>query len=160
MIAAMRNRGDAAIIGWGFDGYPIFGNNNPDGTSISAGQLDVCNGQSDPVYGYRYHTSDAPPYVLQCLTGAVDVAMAPRVAPLTQQGGGGRPPGEKPPGGVTNLQLVESPDGSRRMSYTHQGQTYYIAYRPSSTANCWDFDESTFTTRGVQRLGTYCRGPR
>ena len=32
MMAAMKNAGPRAILGWGFDGYPIYGNTNPDGT--------------------------------------------------------------------------------------------------------------------------------
>jgi hypothetical protein len=161
MIAAMRNRGPAAILGWGFDGYPIYGDQNPDGSPIAAGALDVCNAQPDPVFGQRYHTSAMHPYIIQCLVGQVDLMMAPRVAPLTRLGGGGgRPPGEKPPGGVTMLHLAENADGSRRMTYVHSGTTYSIAYRPSSTMNCWDFEDTSYTTRGALQRGTYCRSPR
>lgn len=161
MIAAMRNRGPAAILGWGFDGYPLFGDTNPDGTPIAAGELDVCNARPDPTFGYRYHTSVTHPYIMQCLVGTIDLAMAPRVPPLMRQGGGGgRPPGEKPPGGVTNLHLAESPDGSRVMTYTHMGRMYSIAYRPAAAANCWDFEDNSYTTRGVLQRGTYCRSAR
>ena len=57
MLEQMDNAGDDAIIGWGFDGFPLYGNNNPDGSSIAQGDLDVCNGQLDSTFGYRYHTS-------------------------------------------------------------------------------------------------------
>jgi hypothetical protein len=161
MIAAMRNRGPSAILGWGFDGYPLFGDTNPDGTPIAAGTLDVCNAQRDPVFGFRYHTSAMHPYIIQCLVGTVDLAMAPRVAPLSRQGGGGgRPPGEKPPGGVMNLHLAESPDGARVMTYTHLGRMYSISYRPAAAPNCWDFEDNSYTTRGVLQRGTYCRSAR
>lgn len=157
MIAVMKNKGPAAILGWGFDGYPIYGNDNPDGTPIGAGELDVCNAKDDPVFGARYHTSDGHPYIVQCLVGEVDLAKAPRVAPLDKQGGGGKPPGTKPPGGVTGLTLVESPDGTRVMSYQHAGQSYSIAYKPSATPGCWDFEEKSYSTKGVLVLSTYCR---
>lgn len=161
MIAAMRNRGASAILGWAFDGYPIYGNDNPDGTPIAAGTLDVCNGQRDPVFGFRYHTSTTHPYIVQCLTGAFDTAMAPRVMPLGRLGGGGgRPPGEKAPGGVMNLRYVEAADGTHTMTYEHMGRTYSISYRPATTANCWDFTDASYTTRGVTQRGTYCRGMR
>jgi hypothetical protein len=161
MIAAMRNRGAGAILGWGFDGYPLYGDTNPDGSPIAAGALDVCNAQRDPVFGFRYHTSSGHPYIMQCLVGAVDLAIAPRVPPLNRMGGGGgRPPGEKPPGGVTGLRYVEAPDGSRTMTYMHMGRSYSIAYRPSMTANCWDFEDQSYTTRGALQRGTYCRSPR
>lgn len=158
MMQAMVNKGPRAILGWAFDGYPIYGDTNPDGSAISAGELDVCNAKPDTVFGYRYHTSARPPYILQCLTGAFDLAKAPRVSPLQKLGGGGgRPPGQKPPGGVQNLKLVEASDGTRTMTYTHQGTTYAIAYKPSSTTNCWDFTDKSFSTGGVVKTGTYCR---
>ena len=160
MIAAMRNRGPGAILGWGFDGYPLFGDTNPDGSPITAGTLDVCNAQPDPTFGFRYHTSATHPYIVQCLVGAIDLAMAPRVPPLSRQGGGGRPPGEKPPGGVTNLRYLEAADGSHTMTYDHQGRSYSIAYRPAAAANCWDFEDTSYTTRAVPQRGTYCRGMR
>lgn len=158
MIAAMKNKGPAAILGWAFDGYPIYGNTNPDGSAIASGELDVCNAKPDSVYGYRYHTSDAHPYITQCLVGAFDLAKAPKVSPLTRMGGGGgRPPGMKPPGGVQNLQLVENPNGQRTMTYQHLGTTYSIAYKPSVTPSCWDFTDKSYSTGGVQQTGTYCR---
>jgi hypothetical protein len=108
MIASMKNKGDAAVIGWAFDGYPILGNNEADGTAIAAGSLGVCNGKMDSKFGYAYHTSDTHPYILQCLVGDYDKTLFPRVEPLSS-----KPPGEKPQGGVTGLKYTEQADGSR-----------------------------------------------
>lgn len=36
MIEAMPNKDDNPIIGWGFDGYPLYGNNNP--TAVPSAQ--------------------------------------------------------------------------------------------------------------------------
>ena len=84
MIEQMANAGDAAIIGWAFDGFPIYGDANPDGSVIADGTLDVCNGQADDTFGYRYHTSPDAPYIVQCLMGEVpDFDALPRVRPLT-----------------------------------------------------------------------------
>ena len=160
MVAAMANKGPGAILGWGLDGYPLYGNTAPDGAALSVGALDVCNAMVDPVFGYRYHTSDSHPYIIQCLVGQVDLAKAPRVPPMDRQGGGGKPPGNKPPGGVTNLQLTEAADGTRTMTYQHGGQGYSIQYKPSSTAGCWDFREQSYTTGGVLQVNTYCRKPQ
>ncbi len=123
-----------------------------------AGELDVCNAKSDPTYGARYLTSQAHPYITQCLVGEVDIAKAPRVPPLSKQGGGGgRPPGNKPPRGVTNLALVEDAGGARKMTYDHAGKSYSIKYAPSATAGCWNFEDRSFTTGGNLVTGTYCR---
>jgi hypothetical protein len=46
MIDEMANAGDDAIIGWAFDGFPIYGHNNPDGSAIVAGVLEVGKGQA------------------------------------------------------------------------------------------------------------------
>jgi YHYH protein len=158
MMQAMANRGPAAIIGWAFDGYPIYGNTNPDGSAIASGVLDVCNAQADATFGFRYHTSDTPPYIVQCLVGQVDLSRAPRVAPMSANGPGpGKPPGSKPPGGVTNLTLVEAANGARTMTYDWNGKRYSIAYAPSSSPNCWDFAEESFTSGGVLKSATWCR---
>lgn len=79
MIEAMANRDDNPIIGWAYDGYPIYGDSNPDGSPIAEGSLDVCSGQPDPVYGYRYHTSDDAPYIIQCLQQLVGAQTRVRV---------------------------------------------------------------------------------
>ena len=157
MIAAMRNAGPSAILGWAFDGFPIFGDHNPDGSAITAGTLDVCNGQDDATFGYRYHTSATHPYVLQCLVGAVDQAMLPRVAPLsTMGGGGGRPPGMPPAGGVQNLTYTVLPSGTHAMTYDYMGQPYYIRYTPLG-GNCYHFETRTVTDHGAVQTGNYCR---
>lgn len=44
MLEQMDNKDDNPIIGWGFDGFPLYANNNPDGSPIEPGTFDVCNG--------------------------------------------------------------------------------------------------------------------
>jgi len=151
MIDAMLNYSDAAIIGWAYDGYPIYDTNNPDGTTISAGSLDVCNGQTDSTFGYRYHTSFNAPYVPQCLRGDIDLSKMPRVAPMR-----GRTTGTPPQGGVSNLVFTQQGD-TVRMDYTHQGQNYYLQYTASSTPNCYLFETKTVTEGGEITTGEFCR---
>lgn len=158
MIDTMTNQGDAAVIGWGYDGYPIYGNNNPDGTTISTGDLDVCNGQTDDAFGYRYHTSTEPPYIIQCLVGEVDTGILPRVSPLSGDTTGARANLTPPQGGVENLTHTIADDGTRSMTYNYQGEAYYVRYTPSATLeNCYDFEQRTVSNGGIIENGTYCR---
>lgn len=162
MIASMVNQGDDAIIGWGYDGYPLYGNNNPDSSEVSDGDLDVFNGQIDDDFGYRYHTSTKPPYIIQCLVGEVDTGILPRVSPLSgdsvNTNSGARANLTPPQGGVDNLTHSIADDGSRTMTYSHNGSDYYVTYSPSSTQDyCYDFEQKTESSGGNIETGTFCR---
>ena len=162
MISSMVNQGDDAIIGWGYDGYPLYGNNNPDSSEISEGGLDVCNGQIDDDFGYRYHTSTKPPYIIQCLVGEVDTAILPRVAPLSSYSvntnSDARANLTPPQGGVDNLTHSIADDGSRTMTYSYSGSDYYVTYSPSTSQDyCYDFEQKTVSSGGNIETGTFCR---
>ena len=159
MIEQMENASDAAIIGWAFDGFPIYGNNNPDGTAIGQNDLDVCNGQPDAEFGYRYHTSNDAPYIIQCLMGDVpNINNLPRVAPLKAASGrGGMESGRPPLGGVNNLTFTKNDSGVRSMEYTYQGDSYFMRYSPSGRTDCYDFETRTITNSGNLMTGEYCR---
>lgn len=156
MMDAMANKGDGAIIGWAYDGYPLYGFNNPDGTTIADGELDKCNGRADEDFGYRYHASTTPPYVFQCLRGAVDVDALPRVAPLKNQAGSPpKPDGNPPQGGVDSLTFLDDGQGKRSMSYDYMGQSYFIDYEETATPGCYLFEMKTISFGEL--AGTYCR---
>jgi len=159
MIEQMANAGDDAIIGWAFDGFPIYGDNNPDGTPIAVGVLDVCNGQTDDTFGYRYHTSEAAPYIVQCLMGDVASAQSlPRVRPLSPaEEGRGREAGRPPRGGVEDLVFTQDASGTRSMDYTYEGESYYMRYAPTDQADCYAFETRTVTDNGEVKAGEYCR---
>ncbi|MEP3331055.1 YHYH protein [Sedimentitalea sp.] len=158
MIEQMENAGDDAIIGWAFDGFPIYGDNNPDGTAIADGDLGLCNGQPDEAFGYRYHTSPDAPYIVQCLMGVVtDFDQLPRVPPLTDADGRGAAPGRPPRGGVQNLVFTQNPDGSTSMDYSFEGEAYFIRYSPSDRPGCYEFISQSVTNAGEMRSGEYCR---
>ena len=158
MIVKMANAGDDAIIGWAFDGFPIYGDNNPDGTPINKDDLDVCNGQADATFGYRYHTSLDAPYIVQCLMGEVpDFDRLPRVRPLKAVKGRGTPPGHLSCGGVENLIFTEHQSSQRSMDYRYNGADYYIRYTLSARPDCYTFEIRTVTNRGKVHSGEYCR---
>jgi phosphatidylethanolamine-binding protein (PEBP) family uncharacterized protein len=151
MIESMLNKDDNPIIGWAFDGYPIYGDNAPDGTALSESDLGLCNHMSDDTFGYRYHTSSSAPYILMCLVGETDSSKLSevRVQPLP-----GRTSGE--PITVTNLSYTTS-GTSHTLSYTYAGEDYYLRYTPSTQADCYDFETKTVVNNGAVKTGTYCR---
>ncbi len=156
MIDAIAQANDSTILGWGYDGFPLYGDNNPDGSEIKANVLGVCNGQADSDFGYRYHTSKEAPYIIQCLVGEVDTRILPRVSPLA--GASIRSDLRPARGGVDNLKHSQSADGTRTLSYTYKGSEYYSKYTPSnSRPNCFDFEQKTISNGGVLETGTFCR---
>lgn len=158
MINTMKNQKSDAIIGWAYDGYPLYGNQKPDGSDIANGELDVCNGQADETFGYRYHTSTTPPYIIQCLVGEVDTSKLPRVAPLSGDTQGIRAELKPPQGKVDNLTHTIAPDGSPTMRYEYQGKHYFTTYSPSNDeSGCYNFTQKTISNGGVLQTGTFCR---
>ena len=162
MINSMPNQTSDAIIGWAYDGYPLFADHNPDGSDIGTDTLDVCNGQADATFGYRYHTSSTPPYIIQCLVGEVDTSILPRVAPLSGDSKQIRADLRPPKEGVKNLTHTMAEDGSRTMRYSYQGEEYFTTYKPiikqSSVAdNCYEFTQKTISNGAKVESGTFCR---
>lgn len=158
MIDQMANAGPHAIIGLAFDDFPIYGDNNPDGSVIAKGDLDVCNGLADATFGYRCHSSSEAPCIVQCLMGVVaDFDRLPRVPPLVAAYGRGAAPGRAPRGGVQNLVFTEHPDESRNMDYAFEGADHFVRYTPSNTPGCYEFTTWTVTNRGQVQSGEYCR---
>jgi hypothetical protein len=58
------------LIGYAFDGYPIYGPNAEDGKPPT--DLDECNGHTDKEHGYHYHVSQKFPYILGGYHGVVE----------------------------------------------------------------------------------------
>ena len=148
MIDQMANKDANPIIGWAFDGYPIYGDNAPDGNPVSS--LGLCNHTTDDNFGYRYHTSPSAPYILMCLVGMTDSSKLEtvRVAPLP-----GRTSGR--PINVTDLSFQANAN-TKTLSYKYGNTDYYIRYTPSGN-DCYDFESKTVEDGGVIKSGTYCR---
>jgi hypothetical protein len=69
----------SGVIGFAFDGFPIYGPYDTDGAMAKDitgdNALDVCNGHSDPERGYHYHVTPGRfPYVLGGYAGIPDPA--------------------------------------------------------------------------------------
>ena len=67
------------VIGFAFDGFPIYGPYESDGVLAkdltSARALDVCNGHEDPERGYHYHVTPGRfPYIVGGYAGVVEAS--------------------------------------------------------------------------------------
>lgn len=149
MIERMANAGPGATVGWAFDGFPIHGDDNPDGSAIPEGDLDVCDGQADDTFGHRCHTSEEAPRIVQCLMGEVpDFDRLPHARPLSAVGGGAAGPDRPPEGGVEGLVLTEDAEGLRSMDYIYHGEGSFIRHAPSEMAGCHEFTARTVANGG------------
>ena len=85
------------LIGYAFDGFPIYGPNGDDGKPPT--DLDECNGRTDPVRGYHYHVTKNFPYIIGGFHGVPEMSNFDFGGP----GGGARhgagPDGRGRPGG-------------------------------------------------------------
>ena len=52
------------IVGYAFDGYPIYGPRDDSGIFISDEDLDQYHGHNQSGRGYHYHVTTSPPYIL------------------------------------------------------------------------------------------------
>ncbi len=55
--------------------------------SKKAGQLDACNGRTEPDGSYGYHATNAFPYVIGCFTGTPTTQTGEAAAPMPPMGG-------------------------------------------------------------------------
>ena len=78
------------IIGFAFDGFPIYGPNGDDGKPPT--DLDSCNGHSDSERGYHYHVTAGYPYIIGAYRGV------PERSNFDHPPGRGGPPPGFPPG--------------------------------------------------------------
>lgn len=105
------------LIGYAFDGYPIYSGNGIYESSWEltdeslfatdtwsahsyvegSGDLDECNGLTGADGTYAYYTTDTFPYVIGCYSGVVDLAAAGGGGGAGGEALGGGPPGDGPP---------------------------------------------------------------
>ena len=177
---------DTHPLGWALDGFGIYGYNDSDGkTAVRDG---VCGGNALPVtngpQGYKYHVTDASPYVMSCLRGVPSPDLAGQSAKYS--------PMRQPPvtpfavSGMTlrsdtsTGQQVLRFSSARTFVTTSNGQdsynnlpgSYQIRYRQlkgdtleaalalpanRNRSACWEFDFRTEAGASSQPLVTYCR---
>lgn len=81
------------LIGYAFDGFPIYGPNGEDGKPPK--DLDECNGHYDKIRGYHYHVTAKAPYIIGAYKGVVameNFQNGPNPWGGPRMGGNRRPP--------------------------------------------------------------------
>lgn len=104
---------------------------------IAQGDLDVCNGQLDPTFGYRYHTSETFPYIIQCIVGEMDDLNSVPTIGMANAEGQRRPAGG--PVDVENLIFRNDGTGAGYMAYEYEGESYFIEVSPTENESCFVF---------------------
>ena len=177
---------DTHPIGWALDGFAIYGYRDADGQTAT--RDNVCGGNTQPVLngptGYKYHVTDASPYVLSCFRGTPSPDLAGQSAkfsPLRQ------PPVQ--PFQVSGMTLKTDPaDGYQVLeftsartfttnetgndSYLNAPGTYRIRYKPvigselatllaqngnKGKTACWNFQFLNSAGASSQPTLAYCR---
>ena len=186
MAGKASNYWDTHPIGWALDGFAIYGFRDADGQI--AARDNVCGGNTQPVSngpaGYKYHVTEASPYVLSCFRGTPSPDLAGQSAkysPLRQ------PPVQ--PFQVSGMTLKTDPaDGYQVLefssartfttnetgsdSYVNAPGTYRIRYKPVTGAElssllaqngnkgktaCWNFQFLNAGGTASQPTLAYCR---
>ena len=177
---------DTHPVGWALDGFAIYGYNDADGKPASRDS--VCGGNTNPVSngpsGYKYHVTDASPYVMSCLRGVPGPDLAGQSAKFSPMR---QPP--VTPFAVSGMTLRSDTTTGQQVlrfsttrsfttnetgqdSYVNAPGTYQIRWRSlkgdeleaalSQTANrgklaCWAFEFRQDAGAQSQPPITYCR---
>ena len=124
-------------IAYALDGFPIYGDSEPDGTPMQA--LDEFNGHYDAAGNYHYHGTTTYPYINGGLRGVVTVAddqiePQPHIHPV-------RPP-QQPLDGAVITDFQRDADDTYRLTYTRAGGTYTVAYQRTADAYSFVFTDA------------------
>ena len=118
-------------IAYAFDGYPVFGTTEPDGSAMRT--LDAQHGHDDNVVGYHYHGSAAAPYMIAAFHGVVTEDSTHQVIP--------QPSAKSPRPATTPLKgaviTAFAPTGANGyvLTYTLNNQVYKVEYSWTSAGS-------------------------
>ena len=126
--------GTASPIAYALDGYAIYGETEPDGSTI--GELDEFNGHEMPDGSYHYHGTRTYPYINGGLRGVVNVA-EDQVDPQPIS----RPFREslEPMVGATITSFETPTTGSYKLGYTINAMTGEVAYTVTDSVVAFTF---------------------
>lgn len=177
---------DTHPLGWALDGFAIYGYNDIDGKPAS--RDGICGGNANTVVngpaGYKYHVTDASPYVMSCLRGTPSPDLAGQSAkyspmrqpPVTPFAVSGMTWRSDAASGQQVLQFSSAKSFTTTEngadSYVNVAGNYQIRYRrlagdelvsalasqtSKSSVACWEFQFTTVAGASTQPKTLYCR---
>ena len=142
-------------IAYALDGFPVYGEKEPDGTTLTS--LDTCHGHPWNTTQYHYHGTATYPYVVGAMRGKVTLdpsTPAPENQILPQAFAKGARPATNPLNGASITNFVSSGTNAYLL-------TYKIGTKFGSVAYSWDASNKfTYTltdTSGQSVTNTYQR---
>ena len=121
--------GASRPIGFSFDGFPLFGLTEPDGSAVSG--LDKYNGHFAADGSYHYHATRTFPYIHFGFRGVVNFTNG-QVNPQPRTNG--TEPAIRPPTQITAITGFTSPvPDTFVLTYTRAAQSYTITYTVDRT---------------------------
>ena len=129
-------------IGFGYDGFPIYGLTEADGSEVTG--LDEFNGQFDEDGNYHYHATENFPYHMGGLRGVVEIAangriVQPRDSPVRQA--------LQPLRGAEITDFEQIDETTQSVTYTQNGQDNVVRWS-------WDVDTNDYTFDFISPDGT------
>jgi hypothetical protein len=140
--------GTSRPVAVALDGFPIFGDTEPDGSGRRP--LDEWNGHADEATLYHYHGTLSYPYINGGMRGVVQVVddhiePQPSLRPI-------RPAGAPLTGAVVTRHVATS-ERAWRLEYQIAGRTWRIDYRIDGSVYTFVFTDPS----GATRVETYNR---
>ncbi len=142
-------------IAYALDGFPVYGEKEPDGTTLTS--LDTCHGHPWNTTQYHYHGTTTYPYVVGAMRGKVTLdpsTPAPENQILPQAFAKGARPATNPLNGASITNFVSTGTNAYLL-------TYKIGTKFGSVAYSWDASNKfTYTltdTSGQSVTNTYQR---
>lgn len=126
--------GDTHPLAYALDGYPIYGDKEPDGADISV-TIDVNQGHTHGVFDYHYHALANADYAIKGLYGVVNVSGNGPENQITPQARTSEfRPALTPLNGAVITSYSQPSETSFSITYTKDGQTYTVNWSVDSTA--------------------------
>jgi hypothetical protein len=142
-------------IAFALDGFPVYGNAEPDGSAVQS--LDTCHGHQLTGRVYHYHGTTTYPYVVGAMRGKVTLdptTPAPENQILPQAFANPVRPATSPLNGAVITDFISTGTNAYKLTYRQGSRNGYVEYNWNAS-NLYTYKLTD--TAGVVRINTYQR---